>query len=268
MMSRFRQPDLGRECSTCDVFDTRGQAGTWWPLFENHLAFLATHRGAIRSYDDAVDVVGDADFLSCWIPLEAGAAIPATARTVWAVPWSGDGWSERLHQAGFQAAGALAYLEAPLSTDTTDAPPTDPSTDIVEVTSHQEALDFAAVQSAGFLEEPSPHDTWWRKTFTDVAAKNYGDSDQLFYLLRVDGVPAAVTVVVRSGDVFGVYAVTTRPEYRGRGYATALLARARHDVVSRGGRRLALQVEVGSAAERLYTKLGFTPRFHVQHHRR
>ncbi|WP_372446405.1 GNAT family N-acetyltransferase [Kribbella aluminosa] len=58
--------------------------------------------------------------------------------------------------------------------------------------------------------------------------------------------------------VVGVYAVATKPQYRGRGLATSLLAQVRRDAA---GRRLTLQVVEGSDAERLYLNAGFRPAY-------
>jgi GNAT superfamily N-acetyltransferase len=95
--------------------------------------------------------------------------------------------------------------------------------------------------------------------------KNYSAPEQSLYVLRVDGDPASVTLVLRSGPVTGIYAVATKPAYRGRGLASALLAQARRDAA---GGRLTLQVVEGSDAERLYLKLGFRPAFRSPHFRR
>src|SRR6185369_3460870 len=106
----------------------------------------------------------------------------------------------------------------------------------------------------------------------ELAVRNYPAPDQSLYLLRVAGDPASVTLVLRTGDVFGVYAVATKPAYRGRGLASALLAQARRDATgaagSEGEPRLTLQVVEGADAERLYLKLGFRAAFRSPHFRR
>ncbi|WUJ68070.1 GNAT family N-acetyltransferase [Kribbella soli] len=225
-------------------------------LLDNHLAFLAAHRGAVRRSAAAIEVVGESDEFSAWIPLSATAELPAGTSTVRLVPWSGAGWAERLTAAGFEPAEVLVHMEA--SAGSAEGDP------IAAIDSDADAVGFAEVQSAAFLEVGEPDYDWWQKMFVERAVQNYRAPDQSLYLLRVDGEPASSTLVLRTGSVVGVYAVATKPQYRGRGLATALLAQARRDAA---GGRLTLQVVEGSDAERLYLKLGFRPAFRSPHFR-
>ncbi|MEU4197268.1 GNAT family N-acetyltransferase [Kribbella sp. NPDC026611] len=224
-------------------------------LLDNQLAFLAAHRGAVRRSRDAIEVVGDSPDFSVWIPLSTATELPADARTVRLVPWSGDGWEERLLRAGFEPTHVLVHMEAPVE-GAADEP-------LVAVASDAEAADFAEVQAAAFLDPEEADYDWWRKEFVERAVQNY--REQALYLLRVDGHPAATTLVLRTGPVTGVYAVATKPQYRGRGLATRLLGQARRDAA---GGRLTLQVVEGSDAERLYLSLGFRCAFRSPHFRR
>lgn len=226
-------------------------------LLDNHLAFLAAHRGEVRRSAAGIEVVGDSDEFSAWIPLTADAEIPSGTTTVRLVPWSGDGWEERLTGAGFEPAEVLVHMEA--STGSVDGER------VAAISSDEDAVAFAEVQSAVFLDQDDPDLEWWGKAFLEMALRNYREPDQSFYLLRVGDDPASVTLVLRTGAVFGVYAVATKPAYRGRGLASALLAQARRDAA---GGRLTLQVMEGSDAERLYLSLGFRPSFRSQHFRR
>jgi GNAT superfamily N-acetyltransferase len=237
---------------------------TDWPLLTNHLAFISKHRGRVRYEDDAIDVMGDEDFLSCWIPTQQNARMPEAAHTVRTVPGSGPRWPQRLSAEGFNPAEVLLYMETPLNAKTLVGA----GDGVIEVASRTDALAFAKVQGDGFLEQDDMHNTWWRTTFERMALKNYGDPNQHFYLARAGGVAAAVTLVVRTRGVFGIYAVATRPQFRGRGFASMLLERARLDAIKRGGERLCLQVVEGSYAERLYRKLNFAPAFPSPTYRR
>jgi len=228
-------------------------------LLDNHLAFLAAQRGEVRRSAAGIEVVGDSDEFSAWIPLTADTEIPSGTTTVRLVPWSGDGWEERLAKAGFEPAEVLVHMEAPATSDRSAGEP------VRAITSDEDAVVFADVQSAVFLDDDDPELEWWRKAFREMALRNYREPDQSFYLLRVDGDPASVTLVLRTGQVFGVYAVATKPAYRGRGLASRLLAQARRDAA---GGRLTLQVIEGSDAERLYLNLGFRPAFRSPHFRR
>ncbi|MER7244771.1 GNAT family N-acetyltransferase [Kribbella sp. NPDC000426] len=226
-------------------------------LLDNHLAFLAAHRGVVRRSAEAIEVVGESDEFSAWTPLSLTAELPAGTSTVRLVPWSGAGWVERLAAAGFEPAEVLVHMEA--SAGSVAGEPVEP------IDSDADALGFAEVQSAAFLEVGEPDYDWWQKMFAERAVQNYRAPGQSLYLLRVDGRPASSTLVLRTGSVVGVYPVATKPEYRGRGLATALLAQARRDAV---GDRLTLQVVEGSDAERLYLNLGFRPAFRSPHFRR
>jgi GNAT superfamily N-acetyltransferase len=168
---------------------------------------------------------------------------------------------ERLTTAGFEPAEVLVHMETAAGTPGRSVP----AEPLRAITSDEEAVAFADVQSAVFLDDDDPELAWWRKAFREMALRNYREPDQSFYLLRVDGEPASVTLVLRTGLVFGVYAVATKPAYRGRGLASRLLAQARRDAA---GGRLTLQVMEGSDAERLYLNLGFRPAFRSPHFRR
>lgn len=202
-------------------------------------------------------MVGEDAYFSAWIPLTADAELPAGTATVRLVPWSGDGWEKRLVAAGFEATEVLVHMEAP--PDAVDGDP------ITPIATDEDAVAFAEVQGAAFLDDDDPDIEWWRAMLREKAVKNYSAPEQSLYLLRVDGDPAAVTLVLRSGPVTGIYAVATKPAYRGRGLASTLLAQARRDAA---GGRLTLQVVEGSDAERLYLKLGFRPAFWSPHFRR
>ncbi|WP_132207587.1 GNAT family N-acetyltransferase [Kribbella steppae] len=225
-------------------------------LLDNHLAFLAAHRGDVRRSAAGIDVIGEDDFFSCWIPLSADAGIPDGTSAVRLVPWSGDGWEQRLTEAGFEPAEVLVHMEAPAS-ETVGEP-------LAAVGTDEDAVAFAEVQAAAFLGEDDPDVDWWRQKLREMALRNYAEPDQSFYLLRVDGDPASITLVFGTGEVFGIYAVATKPAYRGRGLASTLLGQARRDAA---GGRLTLQVVEGSTAERLYLKLGFRPVFRSPHFR-
>jgi GNAT superfamily N-acetyltransferase len=226
-------------------------------LLDNHLAFLAAHRGQVRRSAAGIEVVGEANESSAWIPLTGEAELPERTATVRLVPWSGDGWEERLTAAGFEPAEILVHMEAP--PESVDGEP------LPAITTEEDARAFAEVQSAAFLDDDDPDIEWWRAMLREKAVKNYSAPEQSLYVLRVDGDPASVTLVLRSGPVTGIYAVATKPPYRGRGLASTLLDQARRDAA---GGRLTLQVVEGSDAERLYLKLGFRPAFRSPHFRR
>ena len=65
----------------------------------------------------------------------------------------------------------------------------------------------------------------------------------------------------------GVFAMATRPEYRGQGIATAVLGTGARWALKQGATRLYLQVEEDNApAQALYAQAGFV-RSHGYHYR-
>ena len=113
-------------------------------LLDNHLAFLAAHRGSVRRSTDAIEVVGESEEFSAWIPLTPDASLPTGVSTVRLVPSSGAGWEQRLTAAGFKAAEVLVHMEAPAGSAVGE--PVQP------IGSEADAVGFAEVQSAAFLE--------------------------------------------------------------------------------------------------------------------
>jgi ribosomal protein S18 acetylase RimI-like enzyme len=79
------------------------------------------------------------------------------------------------------------------------------------------------------------------------------------------GVLAVGMLVVERGWA-GVFCMTTRPEARRRGIATAVLRCGASWAADQGARQLYLQVEEHNlAAVRLYTRLGFQPSHHYHY---
>jgi GNAT superfamily N-acetyltransferase len=232
----------------------------------NHLAFMAAHRGKVLAADESLSLVGEEPEFSWWAPKSSLAGLPDKATTVRLFPFSGPSWDTRLRAAGFRRAGELSYMSAPARTWGPELPD---GVTLTAVGSDEDARAFALTQAAGFAEPGDSHEetSWWREFFTRTALSNHGDPDQTFFLLRHGGEPAAVALVLRSHHMAGLYAVATRPEYRGRRYAGLLLAAA-GALAHERGEPLTLQTEVGSTAERLYTAAGFTEEFRSSIHSR
>jgi N-acetylglutamate synthase len=88
-----------------------------------------------------------------------------------------------------------------------------------------------------------------------------------FALLRFDSEPVAVGLGVRAGDWLGFFSMATRPEFRRRGAATAVLGSLAHWGRRHGARQAFLQVmEDNHAALSLYARLGFRT-FYSYHYR-
>ena len=223
--------------------------------FDNHLAFLGKHRGRLVADGSGWTLHGASPALSCWTPSPGLIDVPPDCAAVRLGPWCGPDWEDRLTAAGFRPAERLAYMEL----DRLGSEPRTAADVAIDVARTDAALrEFAAVQAAGFATGDAEVDGWWTPFFTEIALANGLDADQSFYVARVGGHAAATTLVLRGAGVAGIYAVATRPEYRCRGLAHALLARACTDAAT-GHRleRVILQAMAGSYPERYYAKLGF-----------
>ena len=137
---------------------------------------------------------------------------------------------------------------------------------IERVDSDASARAFANVQLSAFLERSDTTRDWWKRCFVDRALINFRDPAQNFLMIKRGGRAASVMLTVATGDVTGLYAVATRPEWQGQGLSSQLLSHVAGQVVP--GRRLVLQAVSGSAAEQFYRKRGFRTRFRVSIWRR
>jgi len=232
------------------------------PLFVNHLAFLAAHRGTVRIDAAGIHVDSDIPGFTSWTPWNEETPVPREAEAVRLVPGCGTGWGERLAALGFAPAEMLSYMEAGTLVLAHRAP-----AQIARAVGDAGGRAFADVQFRGFVEPGEDDADYWRDRFAAVALANVDRADQSFLIAETDGAPAAVALVVHAGGVDGLYAVATPPEHRRKGLSFALLAAA-YDTAKRGGRRLILQAMKGSYAEGFYTRAGFALCYESQVHRR
>lgn len=81
------------------------------------------------------------------------------------------------------------------------------------------------------------------------------------FIGRHDGVAVSIASTYLAGDVAGIYNVGTPEAERRKGYGTFLSQHAINYAVKARVRKLILQTDLDSPAEKLYTKLGFKPAF-------
>lgn len=79
------------------------------------------------------------------------------------------------------------------------------------------------------------------------------------YLATVDAEPAGTALLYSRYGMGCVDFIGTLPQYRRRGVASAVTSRAVGDSHSMGNRWTGLEVAAGSAAERVYKRIGFRP---------
>lgn len=230
-------------------------------LIENHLEFLATHRGEVTHVHGAALVVSKAPGFTCAVLREALPereldAILGAFDTARIVP-GGEANEPLLLARGYAPGAVLVYMELP---EHERAPAVlHDSLRIEWVGDELGMADFTKAQVEGFVEDPEQQPVWYR-ILGDANLRNVGNAGQIFYIGYVGDEPAGVTLLVVTPGVAGIYAVATRPGFRRLGVSTTLL---RHAVAEARSRSLAvaLQVMEGSHAERLYEKLGFRRAF-------
>lgn len=88
-------------------------------------------------------------------------------------------------------------------------------------------------------------------------AQEIADPRVTAYLAFVDDEPAARGHLFSTQGLGRVEAVHTKAAYRGRGLAAAIVRRAVQDSLARGNAMTYIYAEPGSAAQRLYVRLGF-----------
>jgi GNAT superfamily N-acetyltransferase len=224
--------------------------------FLNHLVFLANHRGEVVIDAGGVTVRSSLEGFSFWSPGSPNAAVPSGVRCVRLMPNATLTWANRLMPAGFARAESLTYLQSALQKP---SPPQHVGSDeVVVVSNDTEAITFADVQLAGFIEPDDPTRQLWQRVFEEVACRVFHRPDHRLYLVTAAGRPSAVGLLAFAAGIAGLYAVATRPEMRKRGLARLLLDTARNDAQRMGFARLILQAETGSYADRLYRGAGFT----------
>jgi GNAT superfamily N-acetyltransferase len=227
-------------------------------LVDNHLAFLATHRGTVRRGRGWISVESDRPEFTYAI-LSAGARLqdlPAGTRTLQLLPAS-DVLAAELDAAGFSSSMGLSYMV--LRGTQRDWRVRD---DLV-VTRVEEAAQmdvFSEVQARGFNETPESFDLWhpWLRAANH---RNLRNADQLFYVGRHGTRAVGTALTLFTAGTAGLYAVATLADQRRQGVSTTLLRQAVTEALARGARTITLQVKQDSYVEDFYRNLGFERAF-------
>lgn len=95
-----------------------------------------------------------------------------------------------------------------------------------------------------------------RGTYQALLTSNTGK--RVYASIVVEGQIAAVGLASRSRDHAGIYNMATHPDYRGRGYAEAIVRALQNDSYRRGARVAFLSVSAANeTAQRVYRRCGF-----------
>lgn len=149
--------------------------------------------------------------------------------------------SHDLAHSGTQPGMAITSLDA-ISAPDTDA-------EIVEVTDPPERADFSSVTSSVF--------DWPASTAEQVDRVAIRADEIRMFLGRMDGRPVATGLLIRHGDVAGVYSIAVIEAYRRRGLGEAMTR-----AILRAGRDDGCTVGVLQSSEMgypLYERMGFDP---------
>lgn len=223
-------------------------------LLENHLAFLASHRGSVRRTSGIIFIESDRPEFTYAI-LGKGSNLtdlPSTVQTIQLPPWS-ETTANDLTRAGFAPTIGLSYM---ILGETL------PEWRVRNGLTVEQAIDqtrmdfFSEVQCKGFNESNENFAHWypWLKAANDRNLKN---PSQAFYIGHLSGKPVGTALTVSEGESAGIYAVATLPDYRRQGISAMIMNQAIHEARARGARVVTLQVKQDSYVEDFYRHLGF-----------
>jgi hypothetical protein len=120
------------------------------------------------------------------------------------------------------------------------------------VDSSGEATDFLRTAAVGFGAPPNYFDVW-KRGFLAGGAGTW--SRETTYVGYVGGKPAATSMRITTGDVAGIYTVSTLPEFRRRGFGQSMTWRAVAD-----GRRAKCRLSCLQASKMgrpIYERMGY-----------
>ncbi|MDR3614375.1 MAG: GNAT family N-acetyltransferase [Candidatus Obscuribacterales bacterium] len=223
-------------------------------LLQNHESFLQTHRGTIDKLGTTLVLKSskpEFNFLILGAELDAEALLD-DFDTAYVLPW-GRRWEESLQKRGYKETTALTYMEL-------QADPSDwqvcPQLEIRCATTLNDIDCFSEVQVCGFLPSEELRANW-RLLLNEANHRNLKNPMQDFFIGYLCGKAVGVCLLVRTGEVAGIYAVATLPEFRKRGISATLMREAINYSSEHGCSVVTLQVVTNSYAQSFYEKLGF-----------
>ncbi len=112
--------------------------------------------------------------------------------------------------------------------------------------------------------EAQPSRIHQRDTYKQLLSATPGQ--RCFASVVVDGRIAAVGLTSRSREVAGIYNMATHPDFRGRGYAEAVVRALQRHAVQHGAHTVILSVSGGnSVAQRVYARCGFSESYRYRY---
>jgi ribosomal protein S18 acetylase RimI-like enzyme len=124
--------------------------------------------------------------------------------------------------------------------------------EIRQVRGSDEVADLLRTGASGFATPPNYFDVWKAGI---LAGASVPWSRGANYLGYVGGKPAATSIRIRTGDIAGIYFVSTLPEFRRRGFGEAMTRRAITDGRKTGCTMSYLQAS--KMGRPIYERIGF-----------
>lgn len=136
---------------------------------------------------------------------------------------------------------------------------TSPRVQVKAVAGEADLQEWVRVALASWQHPDFPPD--FGNLVSRIISSGLADGDFTCYLSECDGDFVGTGLMNRSGQTAGVHAITTTPVARGRGVATALVARILSEAAAEGYRIVCLQTGKGDGADVLYKRMGFRERY-------
>lgn len=223
-------------------------------LLENHLAFLATHRGQVRKANGLIAIEGEKpEFTYAILGAEAKLNDVAPGMNKVQLLPSSSISAESLSTIRFAKVFGLSYMVL----DTFPEWRKLSGFSVTEVCGRQDSMDiFSEVQARGFNESEGEYQAWhpFLKAANDRNLKN---PRQHFYIGFLNGEALGTVLALENHYMLGIYAVATLAQHRKRGVSAAIMERAIRDALEKGIQAITLQVVQDSYVEDFYRNLGF-----------
>ncbi|NEU98274.1 GNAT family N-acetyltransferase [Bradyrhizobium uaiense] len=234
-------------------------------LLDNHLAFLASHRGTVEMVEGNAVVTSEAPGFST--VFATGRPLTPTmigGRSVRTVPWN-DAWASLIPSLELTPSAEMIFmvrnLQAPRPQKLTPS-----HFSVRRVQTADDIAVFADVQARGFLGPVHPEFAWWHAFMSRKAQENQSNPLQRFLLAYDGSDPVGTLISIYSDSLIGLYAIATLPEHRRLGVCTTLVRVSEADAIGREISTATLQVMAGSIAETVYRDLGYHEAFRTPIH--
>jgi ribosomal protein S18 acetylase RimI-like enzyme len=156
---------------------------------------------------------------------------------------------ERLERRGLRKTGGKLYL---LLRD--DAPAIATNRDVaIKTVGPDDVRAFAQIHGGS--------DRWARKLSLGSTMEGIHEPGNTFYLGIIDGEPAGSGHLLIDGKTAAIYALATLRAHRGKGIATAIVARAIADARAADCDCISISTDLSNPARSIYEGVGFAPFF-------